>query len=546
MEFRFGFSRGNTRISARRSPAFDEIKPISTRQNSLLKKLCVRKYQDILHESKAIADFIKKTKNGILITDDKNLMITVNQMLSFSTQKNELLLKDFLIKTSFCLFNLNKSKYIDLCSSHPFCSDEFKGISKVSSFRLNSSRALEESGITSVCYKRKYDSSCLLKAHLSFINKISNKKIDKIELKIDKEFLTLYEYLKIVKKELQTNYVFNDNLNQIFSLKNISSIPLTCPIWIGGLSDECFLSLEQLESISLLDDAILSYSCIKNSYKTSLNSLLKDFEEISFEEKHETIKYEYTDPKPPLKIRKNSFAINHITKLLNNPYQFYIEGILNIKQHSFHQNHTIGILIHAVFEECIKNNPLFESLDEMNEKIEEIIKSKNLSKIDEMIVSKKIYLMSKTLWPIIKDAERLYPEKEGIQEINHNGKTYLLHGRADLIYKNKDGSYGVIDFKTGSIPSWINIINGSAPQISVEILMLKFGGFIDEDDIKITKSGFIWPKGFLEVKEEDVIDSSIDGIKKLIETFWAEEAPYTYTNDSQYRVTARDFSNEVN
>ena len=156
--------------------------------------------------------------------------------------------------------------------------------------------------------------------------------------------------------------------------------------------------------------------------------------------------------------------------------------------------------------------------------------------------------MSKTLWPIIIDAKELYPEKEGVQEISHNGKTYLLHGRADLIYKDKNNNYGVIDFKTGSIPSWINILNGSAPQISVEILMLKFGGFLeDENGIKITKSGFIWPKGFLEVKQEDVIKSSIDGIKKLIETFWIEQKPYSHTSDfSPYKIISRDFKNEVN
>ena len=344
--------------------------------------------------------------------------------------------------------------------------------------------------------------------------------------------------------DIGQSYEFeSDRINNLSKLDSIDEEE----IWICGLSDENKISFLELEHINRIKNKIISYSKLQNYSMRYPNLFLKDLKEEAIKEDHQSTIYGYSDPCPGLELRKTSFAINHITKLLNNPYQFYIEAILGVKQHSFHQNHTIGILIHAVFEECIKNNTSFSSLEEMNEKIHKIIKAKNLSKMDELIVSKKIYLMSKMLWPIIKEAEELYPEREGIQEISHNDKIYLLHGRADLIYRNKDKSYGVIDFKTGSIPSWINILNGSAPQISVEILMLKFGGFIDKENIKITKSGFIWPKGFLEVKQEDVIRPSIDGIKRLIETFWIEQKPYIHTSDfGPYKIVSRDFSNEAN
>ena len=537
MKFRFVFPQQNV-------AGLNPKDGASNSQMLNLDDLLLRKYQDIIHESKAISEFLFTNKNALFFTDDKSLASTVNCMLEPPILNRDILLNDFLLKSSMCFFSLNKSKYIDLCSSHPFISFELRSPNKLISLKSQIKESLERIGIKSLCYKQKYSFSDLLEAHFYFANRISSTQIEQPELEIDRELVTIYEYLKILKEKLTQKSSDNFEMKGIFSLEQLNSENIKYPFWIGGLSDETNLTVSQLENILRFSNSILSYSSLKNSCKRYPNSLLKNIKILSFEEEHPNTMYRYSDPKPPISIRKNSFAINHITKLLNNPYQFYIEGILGIKQHSFHQNHTIGILIHAVFEECIKNTLAFESLDQMNKEICKIIKSKNLSKIDELIVSKKIYLMSKTLWPIIKDAEELYPEKEGIQEISHNKKTYLLHGRADLIYKDKNERYGVIDFKTGSIPSWINILNGSAPQISVEILMLKFGGFIDKDDIKITKSGFIWPKGFLEVKEEDVINPSIDGIKKLIETFWIEEKPYIYTNDSRYGIIARDFQNE--
>jgi hypothetical protein len=161
------------------------------------------------------------------------------------------------------------------------------------------------------------------------------------------------------------------------------------------------------------------------------------------------------------------------------------------------------------------------------------------------MIQKKIYSMCEALFDILVKASELYPEQEGVQEITQNNRTFMLHGRADLVYKTKGGMYGVIDFKTGVSPSWINIVSGIAPQISLEMLILKFGGFLGEQCDQLAPSGFVSPKGFFQVSSSDmIIESSIKGLSKLIKIFWEQESEYYYSKKDEnatYQLIIRNY-----
>ena len=239
-------------------------------------ELLLRKYQDIVHESKAIAEFLLTNKNALFFTDDKNLAITVNCMLEPPTLKRDILLNDFLLKSSMCFFSLNKSKYIDLCASHPFISFELRSPNKLISFKSQIKESLEAVGIKSLCYKKKYNFLDLVEAHFYFANKISNIQIEQPELELDREFVTIYEYLKILKEKLTQKSSNNFEMKGIFPLEQLNSQDIKHPFWIGGLSDETNLTVSQLENILRFSNSILSYSSLKNSCKRYPNLLLKN------------------------------------------------------------------------------------------------------------------------------------------------------------------------------------------------------------------------------------------------------------------------------
>jgi len=53
-----------------------------------------------------------------------------------------------------------------------------------------------------------------------------------------------------------------------------------------------------------------------------------------------------------------------------------------------------------------------------------------------------------------------------------------LHGRADRLDELPSGGLLILDYKTGSLPSAKNVLNGSAPQLPLEALLASRGGFL--------------------------------------------------------------------
>jgi ATP-dependent helicase/nuclease subunit B len=54
---------------------------------------------------------------------------------------------------------------------------------------------------------------------------------------------------------------------------------------------------------------------------------------------------------------------------------------------------------------------------------------------------------------------------------------FLLSGRADRIERRQDGSLGIIDYKTGTVPEAKRVRDGHAPQLPLEAAMAAAGGF---------------------------------------------------------------------
>ena len=72
---------------------------------------------------------------------------------------------------------------------------------------------------------------------------------------------------------------------------------------------------------------------------------------------------------------------------------------------------------------------------------------------------------------------RLYGEINGEIEIPLGGKTFILTARADRIEQRTDGSYVIVDYKTGAPPSDPQVRSGLAPQLTLEAAILRGGGF---------------------------------------------------------------------
>jgi ATP-dependent helicase/nuclease subunit B len=72
----------------------------------------------------------------------------------------------------------------------------------------------------------------------------------------------------------------------------------------------------------------------------------------------------------------------------------------------------------------------------------------------------------------------IHPELSGALPIAlPDGSTFTLRARADRIEARRDGSYAIIDFKTGTPPGVKEVFAGFSPQLTLEAVMLMQGAF---------------------------------------------------------------------
>ena len=75
------------------------------------------------------------------------------------------------------------------------------------------------------------------------------------------------------------------------------------------------------------------------------------------------------------------------------------------------------------------------------------------------------------------DIARLDIEIAGTREIPLGSDKFILRTRADRIERRKDGTYSILDYKTGAPPSASQVQTGLSPQLTLEAAILRGGGF---------------------------------------------------------------------
>jgi ATP-dependent helicase/nuclease subunit B len=133
-----------------------------------------------------------------------------------------------------------------------------------------------------------------------------------------------------------------------------------------------------------------------------------------------------------------------------------------------------------------------------------------------------------------------------------NARTFVLSARADRIERRSDGTYAILDYKTGQPPTGKQVRMGLSPQLTLEAAILREGGFADiPADSSVSQIAYVRLSGNnppgeqkpleLRIKQSDqpqppdvAADYARQQLEQLIRKFEDESQAYTSLNLSMW------------
>ena len=186
--------------------------------------------------------------------------------------------------------------------------------------------------------------------------------------------------------------------------------------------------------------------------------------------------YPVPEPCPPAEVRRVSISATSLDRLRSDPYQFYARSILHLSEidplDAVPSPAWQGTLAHAILEEWHKQGGALTDLAE-----------KHLAAMDAHPLTRALWeprLMAALEWianQVEAEADRRIVAVE--EKGRHLFNGIEITGTADRIDRLSDGSYAIVDYKTGGPPSKKMVEEGFALQLGTLGLLLAEGAYAD-------------------------------------------------------------------
>jgi ATP-dependent helicase/nuclease subunit B len=137
----------------------------------------------------------------------------------------------------------------------------------------------------------------------------------------------------------------------------------------------------------------------------------------------------------------------------------------------------------------------------------------------------------------------LSTEVAGSARFSSSAGAFTLTAKADRIDRLADGSLDIIDYKTGQAPSTKDVVFGFSPQLPLEAMIAREGGFENIPAGEVSHLAFWIISGgkipfevidpysaISKIKGSDInqqIDQAKQGLQNLIENYDRQETPYS-------------------
>ena len=191
-------------------------------------------------------------------------------------------------------------------------------------------------------------------------------------------------------------------------------------------------------------------------------------------------------PRPPVDVRPQRLSVTEIEHLLRDPYTIYAKHILRLRKLDRVDcppgAGDRGSAIHDAIADFMDLHP--ETLPpNAHEELLRLGRARFalLADYPEAAAFWWPRFQRVAQWFVAWEAERrssgakLYSEVEGALELSGLQQPFKLTVRADRIEHLADGSYAILDYKTGRPPTGPQVLSGLAPQLTLEGAILRHG-----------------------------------------------------------------------
>jgi ATP-dependent helicase/nuclease subunit B len=254
-------------------------------------------------------------------------------------------------------------------------------------------------------------------------------------------------------------------------------------------------------------------------------------------------------PKPPRAARPVSLSVTEIENWLRDPYTIYAKHVLRLRPLDAVDTppgaRDRGNVIHDAIAEFTKKCADGLPADVAGELI--AIGRKHFAALEAYPEARAFW------WPRFERAARwlaafethrrsrinaLHGEIGGKLDIPLGSRSFRLTARADRIERLTDGSYAILDYKTGTPPTVTQVRIGFAPQLTLEAAMLRGGSF---ENIpaggSVSELAYVALKGGEPAGERRVLqfedglpdaqaDYALRRLKEMVHRFENEAEPY--------------------
>ncbi len=268
-------------------------------------------------------------------------------------------------------------------------------------------------------------------------------------------------------------------------------------------------------------------------------------------------------PKPPVSARPKRLPVTQVEKWLRDPYTIYARYVLGLETLSEIDADpgTLdrGIILHEIFQAFITDR-LGDSLP-----ADALSKLKDLgrARFQRLAHSPGIAAI---WWPrferaaeafVIRETTRRnslrqsHVEVAGRMTITGPDGEFILTGQADRIDLKCDGNAEILDYKTGALPKKANVDNGFNPQLALEGLILRHGGFDGLPPVDNIVDLTYWQvsggqiplvvRAAGKTSAGDLIDQAEEGLKRLVQRYGRGDTAYVARPASDYALAFNDY-----